>query len=71
MLIDPDYKVYIVKLPGTVKGAIRIAPDGFVSIYINQALTRREQRAVFRHELHHLYHDDMYSNRTIREIEPW
>ena len=28
-----DYRVYLVKLPGTVHGAIRIDNDGFASIY--------------------------------------
>ena len=69
MSIDVEYKVYIVPLPGTVKGAVRVDCEGFASIYINAALSKHEQRSVLRHELRHIYRDDMISNRTIREIE--
>ena len=64
-----DYQVYLVRFPGSVKGAVRIDECGFASIYINDALGPSERRAVFRHELRHLYHLDHYNNNHIREIE--
>ena len=64
-----DYRVYLVKLPGTVHGAIRIDNDGFASIYINEQLSPQAKRAAFLHELRHLRNDDMYNDKSIYEVE--
>lgn len=64
-----DYQVYLINLPGSVKGAVRIDNDGFASIYINDALSPSARRAVFRHEIRHLYCLDHYNDKSIREIE--
>ena len=64
-----DYRVYLVKLPGTVHGAIRIDNDGFASIYINEQLSPQAKRAAFLHELWHLRNDDMYNDKSIYEVE--
>lgn len=66
---DPDYQVYIVKLPTSVRGAVTIDPDGYPSIYINACLSRSQQYAALSHELRHLRRNDMFSSRTIREVE--
>ena len=67
-LLD-NYRVYLVKLPGTVHGAIRIDNDGFASIYINEQLSPQAKRAAFLHELRHLRNDDMYNDKSIYEVE--
>lgn len=64
-----EYRVYLVALPTDVRGAVRISPDGFASIYINAALSYTEQQKVFRHEMRHLRRGDMYSFRSIRQVE--
>ena len=64
-----DYRVYLVKLPGTVHGAIRIDNDGFASIYINEQLSPQAKRAAFLHEIRHLQNDDMYNDKSIYEVE--
>ncbi|MBR4249932.1 MAG: M48 family metalloprotease [Verrucomicrobia bacterium] len=64
-----DYRVYIVSLPVHVRGCIRLDADGFASIYINASLSRSEQYAVLGHELKHLRRNDMYSTRSIRQVE--
>lgn len=64
-----EYCVYIMDLPGTVRAAVRISPDGFASIYINAHLSYAEQQTALRHELRHLRRGDMYSFRSIRQIE--
>ena len=64
-----DYSVYIVALPGTIKGAVRIDPTGYASIYINASLSHAEQQKTLRHELRHLRRNDMYNLRSIRQVE--
>lgn len=66
---DLDYQVYIVKLPLSVHGAVTVDADGYASIYINASLSRSQQYAALSHELRHLRRNDMFSSRTIREVE--
>ena len=67
--LDTEYRVYLVKLPATVHGAVRVDKDGFASIYINQDLSPEAKKAAFRHEIRHIQHDDFYNDRTIEEVE--
>ena len=64
-----DYQVYIIDLPCTVRGSIRVDGDGFASIYINARLSRAEQYNVLKHELRHLRRGDMTSRRSIHQVE--
>lgn len=64
-----DYRVYLVKLPATVRGAVRIDNDGFASIYINELLSPQAKKAAFLHEIRHLQNDDMYNDKSIYEVE--
>ena len=64
-----DYRVYLVKLPATVRGAVRIDNDGFASIYINDQLSPQAKKAAFLHEMRHLQNDDMYNDKSINEVE--
>lgn len=68
-MIDEDYKIYIIPLPRRIRGCVRLDPEGYASIYINASLSRSEQYAVLGHELRHLRRGDMYSSRSIRDIE--
>lgn len=69
MMIDDDYRICIVPLPRRVRGCIRTDPEGYATIYISSYLSRSEQYAVLGHELRHLRRNDMYSSRSIRDIE--
>jgi hypothetical protein len=64
-----DYRVYLIKLPATVRGAVRIDNDGFASIYINEQLSPQAKKAAFLHEIRHLQNDDMYNDKSIYEVE--
>lgn len=64
-----NYRVYLVKLPATVHGAIRIDNEGFASIYINEQLSPQAKKAAFLHEIRHLQNDDMYNDKSIYEVE--
>ena len=64
-----DYRVYMVNLPGDVKGAVRLDDEGFASIYINDSLSPQAKREVFLHELRHLRRNDFYNRKDIRAVE--
>ena len=68
-LTDGDYRVYMVSLPGSIGGAVRIDADGFASVYINDNLSRPARRESCDHELNHIRRDDMYSTCDIRTVE--
>lgn len=68
-MTEGEFRVYLVKLPGTIHGAVRIDADGFPSIYINEALSPDAKRAAFLHEIRHIERDDFYNNKSIREVE--
>ena len=63
------YRVYMVKLPGDVRGAVRLDEEGFASIYINDDLPPEEKRKVFRHEIRHIRRGDHFSPASIRQVE--
>ena len=66
---EDGYRVYIVPLPRRIQGCVRLDPEGFASIYINAYLSRSQQFATLNHELRHLRRNDMYSARSIRQVE--
>lgn len=68
-MIDPEYRVYLVKLPGDIHGACRLDADGFPSIYINDDLSLKARRAALRHELRHIKENDHTNKKTIQEAE--
>lgn len=68
-MTDLNYRVYMMPFPGDVKAAVRVDPDGFASIYINDALSPEARKRAFMHELRHLERDDMYNDLTIEEAE--
>lgn len=67
--LEDNYRVYMVALPGDIKGAVRVDNDGFVSIYINDCLSPKAKRDVFLHELRHIYRNDFYNVENIRSVE--
>ena len=68
-MTDDEYRVYMVKLPATIHGAVRVDKDGFPSIYINDDLSPKAKKAAFRHEMRHIINDDLYNSKTIQEVE--
>ena len=68
-LSEDEYRVYLVKLPATIHGAVRVDKDGFPSIYINDDLSPKAKKAAFRHEMRHIINDDIYNSKTIQEVE--
>jgi len=52
-----------------VRGACRLDPDGFASIYINDQLSPKAKKAVFLHEIRHIKRNDHTNTRNIREVE--
>ena len=68
-MIEGEYHVYLVKLPGSVRGAVRLDADGFASIYINDDLSPQAKKATLRHEIRHLKRNDHTNEKPIREVE--
>ena len=68
-LTDGDYIVRVVHLPGCIGGAVRLSPDGFANVYINDCLSPAEQRKVLKHELNHIARGDFDNCLSIEEVE--
>ena len=66
---DDGFRVYLVKLPGDVRGAVRIDEEGFASIYINDDLSPKAKKAAFLHEIRHIRRNDHTNTRNILEVE--
>lgn len=66
---EGDYRVYLVKLPGSIRGAVRLDENGFASIYINDQLSPKAKKAALRHEVRHLKRNDHANTKSIREVE--
>lgn len=66
---DDYYRVYLVPLPATVRGACRVDDEGFASIYINDQLSPQAKKAVFLHEMRHILRGDHFSPAPIRQVE--
>ena len=70
MLRDPeDYHVYIVTMPASVRALVSLDDDGYPTIYINARDDTVIQRRSLRHELKHISRNDVFSGRSIREVE--
>lgn len=68
-MIDGEYAVRLVKLPGDVRGVVRLSEDGFANIYINDQLSPEARRMTFEHERTHIESDDFYNSKPIQDIE--
>ncbi len=67
--MDEEYTVYMVPFPGDINGAVRVSPDGWASIYINDWLSPMARKRAFKHELQHIANDDFYNSKSIEEVE--
>ena len=68
-MIDGEYAVRLLNLPGDVSGVVRLSEDGFANIYINDQLSPQAKRKAFDHEARHIDNDDFYNEKPIQEIE--
>lgn len=68
-MIDGDYTVRMINLPGDIHGAVRLSDDGFANIYINDQLSPDAKRKAFDHEVKHIENNDFYNDKDIRDIE--
>ena len=69
MMIDKEYAVILMPFPGDIYAAVRLSPDGYPTIYINDKLAPEARKKALEHELRHLTRDDFYNARSIRSIE--
>ena len=68
-MIEGEYAVRMVNLPGDVRGVVRLSEDGFANIYINDSLSPDARRKAFDHERKHIESDDFYNSKPLRDIE--
>lgn len=70
-LLEGEYAVRVVNLPGDVLGCVKLTMDGsdYPNIYINDWLSPMGRKRAFDHEMRHLENDDFYNDRTIQEVE--
>ena len=69
-MIQPDeYRVVMMPFPGDILACVRLGPDGFPTVYINDYLCPAAKRAALDHELAHLSNDDFYNHWTIFDAE--
>lgn len=70
-LLEGEYAVRVVNLPGDVLGCVKLTRDGsdFPNIYINDALAPEARLRAFDHEMLHLENDDFYTDKRIQEVE--
>lgn len=64
-----DYRVILMPFPGDVYACVRVDPDGYPTIYINEALSPDAQRRALAHELHHFQNGDLFNYLTIEDVE--
>ena len=67
-LVKHDVFVNVVPLPARVKGLIKAVPDGEL-ILINEYLSEKAKAEALAHELAHLVRDDLFSDKSIEEVE--
>lgn len=68
-MIDGEFTVRMINLPGDIHGAVRLSEDGFANIYINDQLAPEAKRKAFEHEVKHIDNNDFYNGKPIQEIE--
>ena len=64
-----DYFVRFIPLPWAVRGFVTPNDDDTYSIYINSLLPEEIQRAALEHELRHIQNGDLYSAKSVAELE--
>ena len=64
-----NYKVRFISMHGSIHGFITEGPAGFYNIYINDRLSRVQQRNAFLHEYAHYINGDLDSSEPIEDIE--
>ena len=67
-----DYNVKLVPFPNNAADSCVVSdPDGsgFLTIVINANLCQSRQEQAYRHELAHIMNDDLYSDKSVYDIE--
>ena len=60
-MIDLEYAVILMPFPGDIYAAVRLSPDGYPTIYINDKLAPEARKKALEHELRHLKREDFYN----------
>ena len=66
---DCDYFIRVVNLPSGIYALLLLNDDGTYSLYFDSKRDRLTWIDDYTHELWHMVRDDIYSDKTIREVE--
>ena len=61
--------IRLLDLPYSVGAVVSLDDEGYASIYLNSRLSYEDQCRNLRHELHHIYNGDLYSEASIIDAE--
>lgn len=64
-----DIVVRLADLDPRVKGFIKPDNNGDYNIYINCNLCEEVQKETLKHELNHIEHNHLFSERPVKELE--
>ena len=68
---DADYFIHVVDFPVPAAAMLRENPeDGTYSVYLNAKRDAVQHIDDYEHELWHMIHDDLSSDKDITEVEP-
>ena len=60
---------YIVNMPLSIISTVTIDEDGEYTIYINGNVSRKKQIEGYKHELRHIFNDDLYVKDDVQALE--
>lgn len=66
---DCDYFIRVIKFPVPIPAFVLLNSDGTYSLYLNADFDFCTQLDGYEHELWHIIRDDLYSEKSIEEIE--
>lgn len=64
-----DYSVYYIDMPATVSALVSFDENGYPSVFVNARLSAFTQRRALKHELRHIWHNDVYNTDSIKLCE--
>lgn len=69
MNFDGEYTCRMMHFPGDIYAILRVSPDGYGNIYVNDQLSPAAKKRAFEHELKHFLRGDMDNSLSIQEVE--
>lgn len=65
-----DYFIKVIPFPLPVPAFVHLNSDGTYTVFLNANMDFEHQLDGMEHEIWHIIHDDLYSEKNIIDIEP-